>query len=117
MRLDQKLTHRQGALAGGERLVKPPRPTECVRRGSLALRQGIPICDGCRASFGELLPDRLFPRVVTDRIAHSSGLRELATDFVQAARQFPLKLEDAGVVIGELLSDRQCLQVLGLRFR
>ena len=55
--------------------------------------------------------------MVADRLAHSSGLRELATEVVQAARQVPQKRDDAGIVIDELLSDRQCLQLLGLCFR
>ena len=117
MRLDQRLAHRQGALACGERLVKPPRPTEHVRRVGLAVRQGIPVFGGCRAGLGELLPDRLFPRVVADRLVRFSGLRELPTDVEQAVRQIPLKLWDGGVVVGQLLSERQCLAVLGLRFR
>ena len=62
MRLDQRLTHRQGALAGGERLVEPPRPAEHVRRVGLAVRQGIPVLGGCRAGSAS------FCRIASSRV-------------------------------------------------
>ena len=37
----------------------------------------IPVFGGCRAGLGELLSDRLFPRVVADRLVRFSGLGEL----------------------------------------
>ncbi len=86
MRLDQRLTYRQGALACGERLVKLPSPPEHVRCVRMAIGQPIPVCWRCRAGIGELLSDRLFPPEVADRLARFSGLPELPSDLEQEIR-------------------------------
>ena len=44
-------------------------------------------------------------------------LRQQDAEVVVAARQVAAELGDGGVVVGQLLLDRQRLAVLGLRFR
>ncbi len=117
MRLDQRLTHSQSALAGGEGLVKPARPTKEVRRDGLAVRQEILVVGGCRAGLGELLPDSHRLAVLVLRLHRLAPPIEEQAEVVVALRQVAVEVGDGGIVVGQLLPQSHRPTVLGLRLR
>ena len=103
---EQHLALGHRLLAPWSRLGRPPEPEQCRGRVDLAVRQGPLVVGYRRVLGGEGFADHLLSCVMVDRLRDSPALVKEGADVQEGIRQSALESGDGGVVVDQLLLDR-----------